>query len=412
MVPGMRLMVRVWGRGSGWFAEGVRTLSGRSRSAYVGAFSMALSASIGLQSVASVPARAADPGIGRAGPGIALTVEHERPTPTPEPPGTAAPEEIPTPSPVPPTPTDAVVPILYYHRVEPLPMGFDAWSAAQQKSFLQYDVLPVAFAAQLDWLAAHDYTTILPVDLTRHWATGSALPAHPVIISLDDGTHDWMTTVFPLLQRHGMVAEFYTNVRNVYRGALSFDDLRVLAAAGNGIGAHGIDHVQLAGFAGGARPYSDAQTFKEIAGAKAILEREVGVIVDSMAYVGGGLDAALIEMVRAAGYTSARTIIRGTMQHPDQPFELRVVRIGVHDDVVSIRAGILDPGLPTFAAMVRARGQDLTAPPNVTCLPAQQAVTPRSGMSADDVPPGVPDPASTGPACGADAPGLDGTTAP
>ena len=60
---------------------------------------------------------------------------------------------------------EGVVPILYYHRVENVPAGFATWSKASQDNFLVDDTLPFAFAAQLDWLAAHGYTTILPRDL-------------------------------------------------------------------------------------------------------------------------------------------------------------------------------------------------------------------------------------------------------
>ena len=34
---------------------------------------------------------------------------------------------------------------------------------------MTYDVVPAAFEAQLDWLMANGYTTILPRDLAAHW---------------------------------------------------------------------------------------------------------------------------------------------------------------------------------------------------------------------------------------------------
>ena len=57
-------------------------------------------------------------------------------------------------------------------------------STARRERFPTYDVLPVAFAAQLDWLLANGYTTILPRDLAAHWDQGTPLPAKPVIITL------------------------------------------------------------------------------------------------------------------------------------------------------------------------------------------------------------------------------------
>ena len=82
----------------------------------------------------------------------------------------------------------ATVPILYYHRIQPVPQVFSKWTKARQKHFLQYDALPKAFVAQLDWLVADGYTTILPGDLAAHWDHGTPLPPKPVIITFDDGS--------------------------------------------------------------------------------------------------------------------------------------------------------------------------------------------------------------------------------
>ena len=88
----------------------------------------------------------------------------------------------------------------------------------------------------------------------------------------------------------------------------------------------------------------------EVSEARQIIGVHVGVFPDSMAYVGGGYDATLERLVRKAGYTTARTINRGSTRTRRIASGLRVVRIGVHDDVANLVAGALVPGLPTFAA--------------------------------------------------------------
>jgi peptidoglycan/xylan/chitin deacetylase (PgdA/CDA1 family) len=242
------------------------------------------------------------------------------------------------------------VPVLYLHRVEATPPGFLLWPVDQQQTFLAYDVLPSAFEAQLDWLTTHGYTTILPRDLVAHWDRGIPLPPRPVIISLDDGFRSWNRTVLPMLQAHRMVAEFYLTIDAITLGRLTWNDVRELARAGNGIGAHDVHHVQLAQLGGDKPPASIAEMWSEIADARAIIGREVGTLPDSMAYVGGGFDATLVTLVRRAGYTSARSILRGIEQTPGHRFTLRVVRIGPRDDVVDVVTGELAPGLPVFAA--------------------------------------------------------------
>jgi peptidoglycan/xylan/chitin deacetylase (PgdA/CDA1 family) len=247
----------------------------------------------------------------------------------------------------------ATVPILYYHRVQAIPADYPSWSAARKLRFTTYDVLPEAFAAQLDWLFLHGYTTILPRDLTAHWDLGTPLPERPVIISFDDGSRDWVKKVLPLLTARGMVAEFYLTLDAIKNGNLTWKEVRRLAAAGNGIGAHDVHHVQLAGLGPGRTKASAATMWSEVSEIRRIIGFNVGVFPDSMAYVGGGVDATLETLVRTAGYSSARGIQRGVVQRPATRFRMRVVRIGVHDDVPNLQQGALVADLPTFAARMR-----------------------------------------------------------
>ncbi len=91
----------------------------------------------------------------------------------------------------------------------------------------------------------------------------------------------------------------------------------------------------------------------EVSEIRRIIGFNVGVFPDSMAYVGGGVDATLESLVRTAGYTSARGIQRGIVQRPTTRFRMRVVRIGVHDDVANLLQGAMVADLPTFASRMR-----------------------------------------------------------
>ena len=242
------------------------------------------------------------------------------------------------------------IPVLYYHRVQPLPADYASLSKAKRTEFTTYDTLPQAFAAQLDWLLDHGYTTILPRDLADHWDKRTNLPARPVIITFDDGSRDWVKRVLPMLKERGMVAEFYLTLDAIKHGNLTWTEVRRLAAAGNGIGAHDVHHVQLTALGPGRKPMSKDVMWAEVNGARTIIGQNVGVYPDSMAYVGGGYDDTLQRLAQRAGYTSARGIGRGIIQSPSRRFAMRVVRVGVHDDVTSLAQGTLEPGLPTFTA--------------------------------------------------------------
>lgn len=279
------------------------------------------------------------------------------PTAAPSAPTAAAPSATASPTDALATPPSAAastgsrvtVPILYYHRVDPLPAGIWGWSRAARNTWLVDDTLPSVFAAQLDWLDAHGYTTILPRDLADHWDKGTPLPPRPIMLTFDDGFSSWRRTVLPLLRKHGMVAEFYVVIANVGR-SISWADIRALAAAGNGIGAHDVHHVQLAG--GGVVAASEATMRREVTEPRRLIKLNTGITPDSMAYVGGGYDATLARIVRAAGYRTARSINRGVSQTPTIRFHLHVSRPGWADDVANRQTLELVPGLPTFARRV------------------------------------------------------------
>ena len=307
-------------------------------------------------------ASASAAGSGAAGSGAAGSRAGSSSAPSPSHPASSSPGFTTAPSPLGSSPSMApdpanlpaippgAVPILYYHRVQAPPAAYGSWSKARKAAFIDYDVVPGAFAAQLDWLFDHGYTTILPRDLAAYWDHGVALPARPVILTFDDGWHDWVGTVLPMLQARGMIAEFYVTLDAISDGNISWPEVQTLAAAGNGIGAHDVHHVQLAELGKGRPDASPATMWAEIVGARQAIGQHVGIYPDSMAYVGGGFSPALEALVQEAGYTTARAIRRGIVQGIALRYQLHVVRIGPYDDVSDVLTGRIDPSLPIFVA--------------------------------------------------------------
>ena len=271
------------------------------------------------------------------------------PFPTAAPPTAASPTAAlpPTPAPIPGGTVN--VPILYQHQVAPFPATWSAMTAAKRKTFLETDTLPWALEAQLDWLAARGYTTILPRDLAAWFEAGTPLPSKPVMLTFDDGFPDWVTTVLPLLRARGMTAEFYVTIDAVKDGRLPWDRVRELAAAGMGIGGHHVHHVQLASVGSATAPVSAATMAYEVTESRRLIAEQLGAPPDSMAYVGGGWNATLVAAVRAAGYTTARALTRGVTQVPASRWTLRVSRIGIFDDVFDENACVADPSVITCA---------------------------------------------------------------
>jgi len=126
-------------------------------------------------------------------------------------------------------------------------------------------------------------------------------------ITFDDGYAGVRRHALPILRRFGATATVFAVAdriggRNDWDGGgwplLSAPDLAVLADAGWEIGAHGANHVPLAGLP--AEVLAD-----EVAGARDRLSAALGVPVDGFCYPYGSMDDAARSAVRAAGYDYA-----------------------------------------------------------------------------------------------------------
>lgn len=113
---------------------------------------------------------------------------------------------------------------------------------------------------------------------------------------------------------------------------LSWDELRGLAAAGVGIGAHTRTHPLL-------DRLPEDELDGEIAGARADLERELGTAPATLAYPNGNHSPAVRAAVERAGYRVAFTTRRGTndLRRPEW-LELRRINVGRSTDRVVLAA--------------------------------------------------------------------------
>jgi peptidoglycan/xylan/chitin deacetylase (PgdA/CDA1 family) len=129
---------------------------------------------------------------------------------------------------------------------------------------------------------------------------GPRLVSQRTLVSLtfDDGSSG-QYTVRSMLARHSMHATFYINSGTVGApGIMTWDEISNLAADGNEIGGHTLDHVKLPSV--GAR---EAQ--RQIAhDRQALLAR--GFTVTDFAYPFGDWNARIASIVRKCGYSSAR----------------------------------------------------------------------------------------------------------
>ena len=132
------------------------------------------------------------------------------------------------------------------------------------------------------------------------------LVAPPVVVTIgfDDGTVDQFDAL-EALNLHHMHATFFINSGFIGDpDHLSEAQLGALAAAGNEIGGHTVDHANI-------QPLSDAEATAEVCDDRATLMDlglTWGFTVTSFAYPFGSYDANSESIVAACGYDSARTV--------------------------------------------------------------------------------------------------------
>lgn len=218
----------------------------------------------------------------------------------------------------------APLPVLMYH-------GLHAGPDCRGRFDPVYSVRPDAFARQLDWLLDTGHRTILP------GCREATEAPRPVLLTFDDGDLSNIELALPLLRERGMVAEFFITSDFIGQpGMLSAADVRALAAAGMGIGAHGRSHAFLEDLDMHAL---DA----ELRDSAAVLSGLAGRDVVSLALPGGRGGAREYRAALAHGYRHLFGSVPG-----------RNAAIG--DDWLQRLAVRRDTTLAGFRALVQWRG--------------------------------------------------------
>ena len=207
----------------------------------------------------------------------------------------------------------AAVPILMYHVIA---------SACPTSPFPGLYVPPVEFAAQMRSLAAAGYHAVTPDQIARAWHGAGSLPAHPIVISFDNGYRSQYTRALPVLRRLHWVGEENLQLSGLppRQGGLSPAQIRSLVAAGWELDTQGWNHADLTRLGG-------PQLHFQIAAARGILRRRYDVRANWFCYPSGRYNAAVVAAVKAAGYVGATTVSPGWARRSDDPFRLPRLRV-------------------------------------------------------------------------------------
>jgi peptidoglycan/xylan/chitin deacetylase (PgdA/CDA1 family) len=196
-------------------------------------------------------------------------------------------------------------------------------------------VTPEAFAAQMKYLAEHDYRVIPMADLVEFLAGKRSLPQRAVVITADDGYASVYRHAYPVLKQYGFPATVFVYTDFIGAGdALTWPQMQEMIASGLiDIESHSKSHESLVAMLPGESERSyRARVDKELTVGRDVLQRKLGVHISIFAYPYGDASAAVVERAQKADYQLAVTVNPGGNPFFAQPLLLqRTMIFGDHD---------------------------------------------------------------------------------
>lgn len=209
------------------------------------------------------------------------------------------------------------VPVLMYHYIRPI-------TPTMSHASVWLSVSPEHFRAQMKEIVDFGYHPVTPDELYDAISTGAALPAHPVLMTFDDGYRDQYTEAFPVLKKLNLKATFFIVSGYMATSVTPYmtrEMVRELDTSGLAtIAAHTKHHVGLVD----TKP---AQRHDEIFGSKKELEALVRHPVTAFAYPYGNFNGAVRAQVGEAGYHTAFSTLLGSVHTSSSRLELRRIRV-------------------------------------------------------------------------------------
>ncbi|HLI08550.1 MAG TPA: polysaccharide deacetylase family protein [Ktedonobacteraceae bacterium] len=230
------------------------------------------------------------------------------------------------------------VPIMMYHHVSNKPAP----------NLLEYNltVTTTDFDQQLTWLQQHGYQSISETDLFDAFYYGKALPAHPVMLTFDDGYEDMYTDALPVLLAHHDRGVFYIITGMIGGDYLTWNQVRTLAHNGMQIASHTIHHVNV------GDPPAWTSTQAELQVSKQTLEQQLHEPIQFFCYPSGEpfhndtyteQQAVLADLFND-GYVGATLdplTLDSALQNAQTPYQLNRIRVSGGEDLQTF-VGILD----------------------------------------------------------------------
>ncbi len=192
-----------------------------------------------------------------------------------------------------------IVPILTYHNL-----------AEQAKGRLV--LAASSFREQMQYLKTNGYRVVSLADFIEFTHLGRQLPQKAVVLTFDDGYRSFKEFAYPVLKELGFTATLfiYTDWVGAGRGALSWNDLKELSAAGFDVQAHTKSHADLRRAQGETEAQYARRMQAELEQPQELFNRHLGRRSQVLAYPYGRWEEGLLPKVQQYGYIAAFSVRR------------------------------------------------------------------------------------------------------
>ncbi len=166
-----------------------------------------------------------------------------------------------------------LVPVFMYHHISNQPTT----------SLFAYNLTVTRsdFDQQLTWLQQQGYHTMTLTELFDALYDGKALPAHPVILTFDDGYEDVYLNALPVLLAHHDRGVFNIITGMIGGTYVTWDQVRSMARDGMQIASHTIHHVNV------GNPPLGTSTWAELTLSQRTLEAQLDQPIQFFCYPSG-----------------------------------------------------------------------------------------------------------------------------
>jgi peptidoglycan/xylan/chitin deacetylase (PgdA/CDA1 family) len=213
-----------------------------------------------------------------------------------------------------------LVPVLVYHNLGPQARGRMVMAVSK-------------FEEQMRYLKAEGYHVITLRQFLEFTSLRRQLPKRSVLLAFDDGYKSFKDHAYPILKSLGFSATLfvYTDYVGAGRNALSWAELRDLAAEGFDVQAHSKTHSDLRRNTGEPADQYERRMQAELAQPSNMIRQRLGQGSETLAYPYGYWDDALLAEVRRHGYQAAFTVRR--QANPAFVSRLRVSRSQIYSEM-------------------------------------------------------------------------------